>query len=54
MVKSALFSNEPANDIAYVNIRDAADSHMQHAKKNCEQLWDVFEPYADPEFRIAS
>lgn len=50
MARRALFTNEPADDIAYINVRAAANAHTQKARQNCEDLWDLFEPYADTEF----
>jgi hypothetical protein len=46
-----LFSDGPAADISYTNIRDAADKRMQAVRKSCEEFWKVFKPFADREFR---
>jgi len=48
--KSALFADGIATDPSYINIRDAGNAHTQQARKNCEGLWEMFEPYADKEF----
>jgi len=52
MAKPPLFTDGPANDMSYVNIRAAADAHMQKVRKNCEELWELFEPYADRQFLV--
>src|ERR1700686_683723 len=52
MAKSSLFTNGPARDIAYRNICDTTDEYMKQCKVNCEELWEQFEPYADPEFCV--
>jgi hypothetical protein len=51
LAKSQLFTDGPANDIAYVNVRAATNAYTLKARKNCEELWDLFEPYADNEFQ---
>ena len=38
--------------MSYVNVRAANDAHTQNTRSRCEQLWKIFEPYADPEFLI--
>jgi hypothetical protein len=38
--------------MSYINIRAAEDKFMQAARSNCEELWDLFEPHADPEFLV--
>jgi hypothetical protein len=52
LAKSALFTDDPAKDVSYINVRAARNAHTQKARRNCEELWEIFEPYADPEFRI--
>jgi hypothetical protein len=52
MPKVPLFTNDEAADAAYSNIRAARNSYSQAARQHCEQLWELFEPHADPEFRI--
>lgn len=52
MAKSPLFTDDPATDMSYINIRDAADDRMLAVRRNCEELWNDFEPFADDEFRI--
>jgi hypothetical protein len=52
MAKLPLFGNEPAGDMSYINVRAAQDNFMQSARSSCEELWELFEPYADPEFLI--
>lgn len=48
MAKSQLFTGGGAEDVSYVNIRDK----MPEARRHCEELWELFEPYADREFLI--
>jgi hypothetical protein len=50
MPKKPLFTDEPATDISYTNIRDGRDSIMRAARDDCEALWETFEPYADVHF----
>jgi hypothetical protein len=50
MPKKPLFTNEPATDISYTNIRDSKDPIMRAARDDCEALWETFEPYADAHF----
>jgi hypothetical protein len=50
MAKSPLFSDGPATDMAYENIRSAHNFWLSDARKHCEELWDLFEPYADAQF----
>jgi hypothetical protein len=53
MSKKPLFSDDvPASDIAYRNIRMATNDYSRAARDGAERLWDLFEPYADPEFAI--
>ena len=52
MAKSSLFTDERAEDIAYVNVRAATNARMQNVRKNCEELWEMFEPHADSEFLV--
>lgn len=52
MAKSALFTDDVATDTSYINVRAATNAHTQKARQNCEELWEIYEPYADPEFRI--
>jgi hypothetical protein len=47
-----LFSDGPAEDRAYQNIRDAKEGRLVEAREHCEALWALFEPYADAEFLI--
>jgi hypothetical protein len=50
MAKKPFFTDGPANDTAYRNIRDSKNEHALNARANCEALWDTYERYADPEF----
>jgi hypothetical protein len=52
MPKSRLFTDDPASDAAYINVHAAATARMENARKHCEELWELFEPYADREFCI--
>jgi hypothetical protein len=52
MAKSALFTDDAATDVSYFNVRAAGNARTQQARSNCEELWEIFEPYADPEFLI--
>jgi hypothetical protein len=52
MAKSPLFNDQLASDMSYTNVRAAQDIFMQKAKCNCEELWELFEPYADAEFLV--
>jgi hypothetical protein len=38
--------------MSYVNIRAAKNDYTRKAREMCELLWDKYEQYADPEFRI--
>jgi len=46
------FTAGPARDIAYRNIRDLQNEHAETARAKCEALWEIYEPYADPEFLV--
>ncbi len=50
MAKRPLFTDNPASDVAYCNIRAAANEHTQSDRAECEALWETYEGYADPEF----
>jgi hypothetical protein len=52
MAKTPMFPNEVAEDVSFINIRNADDSDMEKARRACEEQWDIFEPYADPEFLV--
>jgi hypothetical protein len=52
MAQRPLFTDDPATDIGYCNVRAAGNDHARKARENCEQLWKMYEPYADPEFRV--
>lgn len=51
-IPSALFTNEEATDLGYINIRAATDGPLKSARWHCEYLWQFFERHADPEFKI--
>jgi hypothetical protein len=53
LAKQPLFTNDPATDLAYINIRDGGSDTLKRARKHCEELWEIFEPYADDHFRRA-
>lgn len=50
VASSPFFSDETATDVAYVNVRAAKNAYALSARQNCEELWEIFEPYADAEF----
>lgn len=50
MPKKNLFSDDPATDLGYINTRAANNDPAKACRANCEALWELFEPYADPEF----
>lgn len=52
MAENPLFTDDNASDRAYVNVRAASNRYLKAAREHCEALWEVFEPYADPEFRV--
>jgi hypothetical protein len=52
MAKSSLFSDEAATDRSYINIRGAKNDKLKEAKEHCEALWELFEPFADPQFLV--
>jgi hypothetical protein len=52
MAKARLFTDDPAADTSYINVRAATNDYTRKARENCELLWDKYEAYADPEFRI--
>ena len=52
MAGAQLFTAGDAADRAYSNIREASNEYLKRARTHCEQLWAVFEPYADPEFLV--
>jgi hypothetical protein len=52
MPETSLFTDGPASDIGYRNVRAAADQRMRKARDNCELLWKMYEPHADPQFRM--
>jgi len=47
-----LFTDDDATDAGYRNVRAAENERMKVARQHCEELWAVFEPYADAEFLI--
>jgi hypothetical protein len=50
MAHKPLFTDDPASDLAYCNIRSAADEYGKSVRAECEALWQAYEAYADPEF----
>jgi hypothetical protein len=52
MAKSPLFSDEEATDRSYINICSAKNGKLRDAREHCEALWELFEPYADPQFLV--
>jgi hypothetical protein len=51
MAKEALFTDDDATDLAYIYTRAADNERSRMHRENCEMLWDLYEPFADPEFR---
>jgi hypothetical protein len=52
MAKRPFFSDGPAAEIAYSSIRLADNEYTSEARRHCEDLWEIFEPFADPEFLV--
>jgi len=52
VAREPLFTDDPATDLAYIHTRAAQNEHSKKCRENCERLWEQYEPYADPEFRI--
>jgi hypothetical protein len=52
MANLPLFSDDPATDQSYINIRAAGNEYTRAARENCETLWELYEGLADNEFRI--
>jgi hypothetical protein len=52
MAQKQFFTDGPAGDSAYRNIRDSQNEHAKTARDGCEALWETYEQYADPEFLI--
>ena len=50
MSKRPFFRDQSGSDPAYINTRDVDNCFARRARENCERLWDIYEPYADPEF----
>lgn len=50
MASKSFFSNRRATDPAYINTRDVDNCFAHQARENCERLWEIYEPHADPEF----
>lgn len=50
MAITPFFSDGDATDPAYINTRDLDNYYARRGRENCERLWEVYEPYADPEF----
>jgi hypothetical protein len=53
MARKPLFTDDPASDLAYRNIRASGNENAQAARAECEELWETYEAYADPEFLVA-
>lgn len=50
MAKKPLFGDGVAIDPGYVNVRSGCNEWLSSARKHCEELWEVYEPYADKHF----
>jgi hypothetical protein len=50
MSKKPLFSDGKASDPAFVNIRAAKSARLAQIRQHCEDLWQLYEDFADPEF----
>ena len=46
-----LFTDDYATDLAYLHTRAGINVGSKACRQNCERLWDIYEPFADPEFR---
>ena len=44
MAGTLLFTDDPATDIGYCNVRAAGDEHMRRAREHCELLLKMHEP----------
>jgi hypothetical protein len=51
MAGTPLFTDDPASDVFYRNLRAATNEYTRKARADCEALWQIYEPFADPEFR---
>jgi hypothetical protein len=51
MAGTALFTDEPASDVFYRNVRAATNEYTRKARADCEALWQIYECFADAEFR---
>jgi hypothetical protein len=51
MAHKPLFTDDAATDIGYLNVRAARNDHARKARDHCEHLWEIYEQYADAEFR---
>lgn len=49
---SSLFEHPGLNDSAYENLRSSNHPVDLRARAKADQLWEVFTPYADPEFEV--
>ena len=52
MAKLPFFTEGPATDVFYKNLRAAANEYTRPARERCESLWEIYEPFADREFLI--
>jgi hypothetical protein len=49
--KQSIFTADVATDQGYINTRAASNDRAKACRANCQALWEIFEPYADQEFR---
>jgi hypothetical protein len=50
MSQMPFFGDQRGSDPAYVNTRDVDNCFARRGRENCERLWEIYEPYADPDF----
>jgi len=50
MAATPLFTDAPATDVFYRNLRHATNEYTRKALADCQALWEIYEPFADPEF----
>jgi hypothetical protein len=52
VANAPLFTDEPATDMSYINLRAEKNEFSSDARKHCEELWALHEPHADREFLV--
>lgn len=51
-IKPLFRDDVPATDRGYRNVRLGQNEYTEPARARCEDLWEIFAPFADPEFAI--